>query len=59
MKNKPSITAVAFDMDGLIFNTEDLYDQVGEILLSQRGGTLPVYRFRFRQREERSGRLYI
>ncbi len=37
MNNKPSITAVAFDMDGLIFNTEDLYDQVGEILLSRRG----------------------
>ena len=37
MKHKPSITAVAFDMDGLIFNTEDLYDQVGEILLSRRG----------------------
>ena len=25
MKNKPSITAVAFDMDGLIFNTCLLY----------------------------------
>ena len=37
MKNKPSISAVAFDMDGLIFNTEDLYDQVGEILLARRG----------------------
>ncbi|MDB4372492.1 HAD family phosphatase [Mariniblastus sp.] len=37
MKNKPLIAAVAFDMDGLIFNTEDLYDQVGEILLSRRG----------------------
>ena len=24
-------------MDGLIFNTEDLYDQVGEILLARRG----------------------
>ncbi|MGB2501414.1 MAG: HAD family hydrolase [Mariniblastus sp.] len=37
MKKKPSISAVAFDMDGLIFNTEDLYDQVGEILLARRG----------------------
>jgi HAD superfamily hydrolase (TIGR01509 family) len=36
MNNRPSIAAVAFDMDGIIFNTEDLYDQVGEILLSRR-----------------------
>lgn len=33
----PKITAVTFDMDGLMFNTEDLYDQVGEILLERRG----------------------
>lgn len=32
-----TIKAVAFDMDGLMFNTEDLYDQVGEILLQRRG----------------------
>ena len=31
------IKAVAFDMDGLMFNTEDLYDEVGEILLQRRG----------------------
>ena len=31
------IKAVAFDMDGLMFNTEDLYDEVGEILLNRRG----------------------
>jgi len=31
------IKAVAFDMDGLMFNTEDLYDEVGEILLGRRG----------------------
>ena len=31
------IEAVAFDMDGLMFNTEDLYDQVGQILLERRG----------------------
>ena len=41
MTNNPgqslSIRAVAFDMDGLMFNTEDLYDQVGEILLRRRG----------------------
>ncbi len=35
--NLPKIKAVAFDMDGLMFNTEDLYDQVGEILLQRRG----------------------
>lgn len=35
----PIIEAVAFDMDGLMFNTEDLYDQVGEILLRRRGDT--------------------
>ena len=33
----PKIEAVAFDMDGLIFNTEDLYDQVGQILMQRRG----------------------
>jgi len=33
----PTINAVAFDMDGLMFNTEDLYDEVGEILLQKRG----------------------
>lgn len=31
------IQAVAFDMDGLILNTEDLYDQVGTILMERRG----------------------
>lgn len=29
--------AVAFDLDGLMFNTEDLYDEVGETILSRRG----------------------
>lgn len=33
------IKAVAFDMDGLMFNTEDLYDEVGGILLERRGKT--------------------
>lgn len=32
-----NITAVVFDMDGLMFNTEDLYDQVGQQLLERRG----------------------
>lgn len=35
----PSILAVAFDMDGTMFNTEDLYDEVGEILLNRRDKT--------------------
>ena len=29
--------AVVFDLDGLMFNTEDLYDEVGAILLGRRG----------------------
>lgn len=31
------VDAVVFDMDGLMFNTEDLYDIVGEKLLNRRG----------------------
>lgn len=31
------ISAVVFDMDGLMFNTEDIYDQVGQELLQRRG----------------------
>jgi len=31
------IAAVAFDMDGLLLNTEDLYNDVGEILMRRRG----------------------
>ena len=38
----PKIEAVAFDMDGLMFNTEDLYDQVGQILLQRRGQTFSL-----------------
>ena len=30
--------AVVFDLDGLMFNTEELYDHVGQILLERRGG---------------------
>lgn len=32
-----AIRGVAFDMDGLMVNTEELYSEVGEILLSRRG----------------------
>jgi HAD superfamily hydrolase (TIGR01509 family) len=32
-----SIQAVAFDMDGLLVNTEEVYTQVGEILMKRRG----------------------
>lgn len=35
--NPPELLAVAFDMDGTMFNTEDLYDEVGELLLQRRG----------------------
>ncbi len=34
---KQTIDAVVFDMDGLMFNTEDLYDQVGDAILQKRG----------------------
>ena len=32
-----TIEAVAFDMDGLMLNTEDLYEQVGQLLMQRRG----------------------
>lgn len=32
-----AIRGVAFDMDGLMVNTEELYSEVGDILLSRRG----------------------
>lgn len=31
------LQAVVFDLDGLMFNTEELYEEVGEILLQRRG----------------------
>ena len=34
---KPKIRAVIFDMDGLMFNTEDIYDVVGDAILKRRG----------------------
>lgn len=36
---KPNIKAICFDMDGLLFNTEDLFDQVGVAMLEKRGKT--------------------
>ncbi|MDA7950410.1 MAG: HAD family phosphatase [Pirellulaceae bacterium] len=33
----PTIQAVAFDLDGLMFNTEELYQHVGGVLLRRRG----------------------
>jgi HAD superfamily hydrolase (TIGR01509 family) len=35
----PAIRAVVFDLDGIIANTEDLYDQAGETVLGRRGKT--------------------
>jgi len=34
------LRAVVFDLDGLIFNTEDLYEQVGSEVLRRRGKTM-------------------
>lgn len=34
------IKAVCFDMDGLLFNTEDLFDEVGHAMLQRRGMVL-------------------
>jgi HAD superfamily hydrolase (TIGR01509 family) len=34
---QPVLQAVVFDLDGLMFNTEELHDEVGEILLQRRG----------------------
>lgn len=36
-KLSTEIRAVAFDMDGLLLNTEDLYGEAGEILMARRG----------------------
>ncbi|MEZ6069150.1 MAG: HAD family phosphatase [Pirellulales bacterium] len=34
---QPELSAVVFDMDGLMFNTEELYQDVGAIMLRRRG----------------------
>jgi pseudouridine 5'-phosphatase len=38
-KSPPDLRAVVFDLDGVIANTEDLYEQAGEIVLGRRGKT--------------------
>ncbi len=38
---RPKIRAVAFDMDGLMFDTEDLYNSVGRELMRRRGFGYP------------------
>lgn len=37
MPHPPPPQAVVFDLDGLMFNTEDLYDEAGAIILQRRG----------------------
>jgi HAD superfamily hydrolase (TIGR01509 family) len=39
MSTKPNLRAVVFDLDGIIANTEDLYEQAGETVLARRGKT--------------------
>jgi pseudouridine 5'-phosphatase len=36
-ENAPVLRAVVFDLDGIISNTEDLYEQAGETVLGRRG----------------------
>jgi HAD superfamily hydrolase (TIGR01509 family) len=42
MDHSPDLRAVVFDLDGLMFNTEDLYDLVGAQLLERRGRTFTL-----------------
>jgi len=42
MPDSPDLRAVAFDLDGLMFNTEDLYQEVGTEILRRRGKPCPV-----------------
>lgn len=37
---KHHIKAICFDMDGLLFNTEDLFDEIGMLMLERRGHQL-------------------
>ena len=36
MRSRPEIRAVVFDMDGLMLNTEDVFDLAGKQLLERR-----------------------
>jgi HAD superfamily hydrolase (TIGR01509 family) len=36
-KEPPDLRAVVFDLDGILANTEDLYEQAGETVLGRRG----------------------
>lgn len=38
-ENPPNLRAVVFDLDGILANTEDLYEQAGETVLGRRGKT--------------------
>lgn len=40
MRSRPEIRAVVFDMDGLMLNTEDVFDLAGKQLLERRGRTM-------------------
>ena len=40
MSSKPTLSAAVFDLDGLMFNTEELYHQVGAEMLRRRGKKL-------------------
>src|SRR5258708_24239976 len=35
--NRSAIRAVVFDLDGLMFNTEDIFNEVGRVVLQRRG----------------------
>lgn len=37
IRNHPPIRAVVFDLDGLMFNTEDIFNEVGRVVLQRRG----------------------
>jgi HAD superfamily hydrolase (TIGR01509 family) len=37
MQSSPSIKAVVFDLDGLMFNTEEIFNKTGQELLRRRG----------------------
>lgn len=38
--SQPEIKAICFDMDGLLFNTEELFDEIGIEMLARRGKQL-------------------